>query len=148
MGASLLRWNKMIHKLLLDAIERGEIPLSTVEWSEMTHKLLLERIERRGQKASEKLLELHVRMVHERAFILYKPLPYRGKVTLFRAYNQPTDYQVDQDLGWSWVAQGDIEIHVVPGDHESIFSNENAPIVAEKLERCIQSVFPKDSNLA
>jgi thioesterase domain-containing protein len=137
----------MIHNLLLDAIERGEIPLSAVEWSEMTQKLLLERIEKRGQKASEKLLELHVRMVHEHAFILYKPLPYRGKVTLFRVYNQPTDYQVDQDLGWSSVAQGGMEIHVVPGDHESIFSNENAPIVAEKLERCIQSVFPKDSNL-
>jgi amino acid adenylation domain-containing protein len=147
MGANLLGWNKMIHKLLLDAIECGEIPLSTVEWSEMTQKLLLERIEKRGQKASEKLLELHVRMVHEHAFILYKPLPYRGKVTLFRVYNQPTDYQVDQDLGWSSVAQGGMEIHVVPGDHESIFSNENAPIVAEKLERCIQSVFPKDSNL-
>ena len=98
---------------------------------------------KRGRNPAAELLDLHVQMVHERACLAYKPLPYRGKVTLFRPLDQDSAYEVDQDLGWSAVAQRGVEVHYIPGTHASIFSDENVPNLAEKVEECIRSALSK-----
>src|SRR5271165_2360824 len=89
------------------------------------------------------LLDLHVQMVHERAYLAYRPLPYRGKVTLFRRLDQDSAYEVDQDLGWSAVALGGVEVHYVPGIHDTIFADGNVSYLAEKVDDCIRSALSK-----
>jgi len=86
-------------------------------------------------------VEIHVQMVHVRAFLAYRPPPYRGKVTLFRTFDQDSAYEVAKDLGWGAVAQGGVDIHYVPGTHLTIFSEENVSILAKKVEECIQSAL-------
>ncbi len=89
------------------------------------------------------LLDVRVQMVHERAFLAYRPLPYHGKVALFRTLDQDSAYEYDHDLGWSAVVQGGVEVHCVPGIHTTIFSDENAPNLARKVEECIRSALVK-----
>jgi hypothetical protein len=79
-------------------------------------------------------------MAHGRASLAYRPQPYPGKITLFRALNQPIDYEAEPDLGWGRIAQGGVEIYDVPGDHTTLFWDDSVvQILARKVEECIQS---------
>ncbi len=122
---------------------RGELGDNLLRWNERFHKPALGRgAARHGNPAAE-LRSLHVQMVHERAHLAYKPLAYRGKVTLFRTLNQDSAYEVDQDLRWSAVARGGVEVHFVPGIHDTIFEDENVPYLARKVDECIRPILPK-----
>jgi len=114
-----------------------------LKFNESFHKLASGWVATRGQISTAELVDLHVQMVHERAFRAYRPLPYGGKVTLFRTLDQDSAYEVDQDLGWGAVAQGGAEVHYVPGIHATVFSDENVPSLAKKVEECIQSALSK-----
>ena len=93
-----------------------------------------------GQNNLAKLVERHFQIVHERAHLAYRPLPYPGKITLFRAADQPGGYEVEPDLGWSAFAQGGLEIHDVPGSHTTIFWDDNTlPHFARRVAECIRS---------
>jgi len=122
---------------------RGNVGDKLLRWNESFHKLTLGRAATRGRSPAAELVDLHVQMVHERAYLAYRPLPYGGKVTLFRTLDQNSAYEVDQDLGWSAVAQGGVEVHFVPGIHASIFSDENVLNLAGKVEECIRSALSK-----
>lgn len=49
----------------------------------------------------------------------YQPKPYTGKITLFRAADQSTlrKHYDDPTLGWGKLAQGELEVVEVPGNH-------------------------------
>ncbi len=72
----------------------------------------------------------------------YTPQIYPGKITLIRSINNPQLYSewYDQDpqLGWGRLAGGGLEIHDVPGDHESIFREPHIQVLAEKLSNCLE----------
>jgi thioesterase domain-containing protein/acyl carrier protein len=152
-------WTKIARDTLRRVMSRGTTPSRILQflaqhtgtkvgakllsWNESFHQLTLGWTRARNRNAARELLDLHVQMVHQRAFLAYRPLPYRGKVTLFRTVAQDSAYEVDQDLGWGAVAQGGAEVHYVPGIHATIFSDENAANVAKKVEECIQSVLSK-----
>jgi amino acid adenylation domain-containing protein len=123
---------------------RGKLGDNLLKWNESFHKLTLGRAATRGRNAAAELLDLRVQMVHERAFLAYRPLPYRGKVALFRTLDQDSAFEYDHDLGWSAVVQGGVEVHYVPGIHTTIFSDENAPNLARKVEECIRSALVKN----
>jgi thioesterase domain-containing protein len=120
---------------------RGKLGDNLLKWNEALHRLTLGSAVKRGRNAAAELIDIHVQMVHERAFLSYRPLPYGGKVTLFRTFDQDSAYEVVEDLGWNAVAQGGVDIHYVPGTHLTIFSEENVPILAKKVEECIQSAL-------
>jgi amino acid adenylation domain-containing protein len=120
--------------MLLDKLTR---------WNENFHKLKSGRAAKGGGQLSPELINLHVQMAHERASLYYRPLPYSGKVTLFRTLDQNSVYTADEDLGWSAVAQGGVDIHYVPGVHLTIFSEENVSVLAQKVEECIQLAISK-----
>lgn len=67
----------------------------------------------------------------------YHPLPYAGKITLFRAavgdeiYKQPSDY------GWRALVES-LEIAVTPGRHLTIFDPENVESLARELNRHLE----------
>jgi amino acid adenylation domain-containing protein len=151
-------WTKVIRDTIRRVLSRGTTPSRVLQflaqhcgskagdmllrWNETFHKLTLGRTTSGGRNPPE-LLDLHVQMVHERAFLAYRPLPYPGKVTLFRTVAEDSAYEVDPDLGWGALAQGGTEIHYVPGIHATIFSDENVPDLARKVEECIHSVLSK-----
>ena len=78
---------------------RGKLGDNLLRWNESFHRLTLGRVATRGRNAAAELLDLHVQMVHQRAFLAYRPLPYGGKVTLFRTLDQRVGYEVEPDLG-------------------------------------------------
>ena len=69
----------------------------------------------------------------------YVPRVYPGKVTLFRASNQPLGIYPDPTLGWEALVAGDLEIHEVPGHHGSLVKEPYVPVLAKELEHCIES---------
>ena len=69
----------------------------------------------------------------------YRPAPVRVPITLFRAEEQLISHlALDSTLGWSEIAEGDVQIHVVPGDHGSVtaepFVRELAKRLSEELD--------------
>ena len=122
---------------------RGPLSYNLTEWNETFHRLMLGRAAKRGGNADAELVNIHVEMVHVRAFLAYRPLPYRGKVTLFRTFDEDSAYEMAEDLGWSAVATDGVDVHYVPGTHLTIFSDENVSILAKKVEECIQSALSK-----
>ena len=67
------------------------------------------------------------------AAINYKPRPWPGQLTLFRASVQP-DPRLPWDLGWSPLALGGVQVYELPGDHDLVFREDNTRVLAEKLQ--------------
>ncbi len=78
---------------------------------------------------------------HTEAWRQYKPRPYSGGVTLFRAEERPEDDDPDPDLGWSKLATGGVEIRAVPGDHLSMLHEPHVKALAEQLKACLDSAL-------
>jgi FkbH-like protein len=67
----------------------------------------------------------------------YVPKPYAGRVTLFRATQQPRGIYPDPTLGWSSVAQ-DMKIYDVAGHHGSMVREPRARGLAEQLSQVLR----------
>jgi thioesterase domain-containing protein len=67
----------------------------------------------------------------------YVPHPYPGKVTLFRAAQQPLGIYPDPTLGWQELAA--LQIHEVPGHHGSLVKEPFVSNLAEVLRHCIDT---------
>jgi thioesterase domain-containing protein/NRPS condensation-like uncharacterized protein len=66
------------------------------------------------------------------AAINYRPRPWAGPITLFRASVQP-DPRLPQDLGWTPLAEGGVELYELPGDHDLVFREPNIQVLASQL---------------
>lgn len=62
----------------------------------------------------------------------YRPRPWTGPITLFRATVQP-DPRLPQDLGWTPLAEDGIELYELPGDHDLVFREPNIQVLAAQL---------------
>jgi thioesterase domain-containing protein len=80
----------------------------------------------------------------------YRPLPYEGGVTFFRAGSRPQGEAWDFSLGWQHLVSGGFEIHEVPGNHQSMFSEPNVKVLAKKMSLYLAANLLKRStnNLA
>jgi amino acid adenylation domain-containing protein len=67
----------------------------------------------------------------------YRPQPYLGRVALFEANERPPGRDWDLGLGWSEFAVGDLEVHEIPGHHESILFEPNVDFLASKVSACL-----------
>lgn len=67
------------------------------------------------------------------AAINYKPKPWPGQLTLFRATIQP-DPRLPRDLGWTPLAEGGVQVIDLPGDHDLVFREDNTRVLADKLQ--------------
>lgn len=68
----------------------------------------------------------------------YRPRPYSGKVTIFRADKQPSGIYPDPTLGWSELVKGGLTVHEVPGTHGSLVVEPRVRFLIEKLEHCLE----------
>lgn len=69
----------------------------------------------------------------------YRPKPYPGRITLFKAAEQRAEFGPDPGLGWGGVAGGGVEIFEVPGDHITILDQPRVVELAEQLRMCLDA---------
>jgi thioesterase domain-containing protein/acyl carrier protein len=67
----------------------------------------------------------------------YDPGEYDGRVALFRAEKQPLGIRPDPAMGWGPFLNGDVEIHSVPGFHDSILFGPRVKRLASMLNECL-----------
>ncbi len=68
----------------------------------------------------------------------YKPRPYDGRLTLFRASEQ--DIRGPYDLGWGNIFKQGVDIYDLTGDHERIFLEPNIDLLARSLRETLAKV--------
>jgi thioesterase domain-containing protein len=75
-----------------------------------------------------------VRPQLRKAIFNYTPEYYPGKVTVILP-KERVDIYKDADFGWGSVAGGGVDVHIVPGDHPSLFRGEGVGVqyVAEAV---------------
>jgi thioesterase domain-containing protein len=99
---------------------------------------------------SERLPEEFRRLVEElyQALREYRPRPYPGRVTLFRARTRPLFRLHGPDLGWKGLARGGLEVVAVPGNHETILKGPNARVIARGLLERLAGIPSPERTLA
>ncbi|MGB7293372.1 MAG: amino acid adenylation domain-containing protein [Thermodesulfobacteriota bacterium] len=100
-------------------------------------------LEAKNEKSREAQLQhairrLDVYLNNLRAIHKYNPRPYPGRLTLIRAKDHLSMFEIDQTLGWGKLARGGVEVYTVPGNHYTMFNRPNAKVLAEKLISCIK----------
>jgi acyl transferase domain-containing protein/thioesterase domain-containing protein len=96
------------------------------------------RFTRAGHRLPWFLLNDH--HINEFAAGEYRPRPYTGKITLFRAARgiASADDRFGADLGWErWTTQG-VEVHEIPGTHEDLMTEPNVRVVAQEVAVCLE----------
>jgi aspartate racemase len=77
---------------------------------------------------------------HFQSFMAYVPRPYAGRVALFRARALPISSRHAPDLGWNRIAQGELEVNIVPGSHENLLREPYVDLLAAALKQSLDSV--------
>lgn len=75
---------------------------------------------------------------NRKAMATYAPKSYDGPMVLFLSNESPDRCFYDRRLGWSDVAAEGLEVHVVPGNHETLFAEPHVQMVAERLKSCFR----------
>jgi thioesterase domain-containing protein len=111
----------------------------------LANRMRFRRLEERSdqdagaiEEQNRRLAQLeHVYTMNLRALKSYRPRPYPGKVTLFNA--EKIDKGVIPDPLCAWVGLADeIETHTVPGDHDSMLTEPNVAVLAQKLDAALR----------
>jgi thioesterase domain-containing protein len=72
-------------------------------------------------------------MVLVAAWDRYQSTSFNGRVVMFNAADRPLEFGRDRTLGWGKYVSGDIDIHVVLGDHLSIMHPPDVLSLAERI---------------
>ena len=72
----------------------------------------------------------------------YRPVPYQGRVTLFRCTDDPS---VPPDRGWSAIARGGLDIYDVPGRHADLFFPPAVMTLASQASPLIRDAWETGS---
>ncbi|MGC1781702.1 MAG: condensation domain-containing protein [Acidobacteriaceae bacterium] len=67
----------------------------------------------------------------------YEAGPLRGNVLLFRSDEQPLGPLLAPDMGWSEVVGREVEVQVLPGDHQQIFDLPGARMMAAAASKIL-----------
>src|SRR5205823_6476467 len=67
------------------------------------------------------------------ALIEHVQQPYPGEVLLLRTRGQPLLCSLENDFCWRKLAQGGVQVTVIPGSHENIFMEPNVRTLAKEL---------------
>lgn len=73
------------------------------------------------------------------ALFNYEHKPYPGKITLLRT-GRDSHSTSDADLGWGAWAAGGVEVHWIPGEHNTLIESPNVEAVGRILKECIAEV--------
>ena len=67
----------------------------------------------------------------------YKLTPYHGKIAVFKAKTRAYYVPDSKYLGWKTFAKQGIDVHEIPGDHQTMLTGNNALILAQKLQEAL-----------
>jgi len=77
------------------------------------------------------------------ALTKYRSVPYKGRLTLFNAAERDLALIPDPYYGWVGLAD-EIEIHEVPGNHDTMLTEPNVQMLARKLDECLRRAQEQD----
>lgn len=99
---------------------------------------ILEHYEKNNLSNASFLLEMQWH--REKMLMSYKIPRIKAPLILFKATHLSTLFQYDAPLNW-WDEYTDhfIECHLVPGDHESMFYDQNSKGLAELISKCLRN---------
>jgi amino acid adenylation domain-containing protein len=72
---------------------------------------------------------------HLEALNRYRPQSYGGKITLLRTRGYPLFCSFEYDHGWKDFAPGGVNVHIVPGTHETLMVEPHVAPLARELKR-------------
>ena len=76
----------------------------------------------------------------------YKPLPYLGRVILFRPAYVLGDFEPAADRGWMPYAPGGLQIVDIPGEHGEMFGPPHVTVLAKKLAPYLEAAASQRSS--
>jgi amino acid adenylation domain-containing protein len=80
----------------------------------------------------------------ERAVRQYRPAPYPGQITLFRATDRSVTGTYGRTLGWARLARGGTRVIDVPGSHSTVLRPGSEPPMAARLRACLEEMTAKE----
>ena len=75
-----------------------------------------------------------VHTAHMEALRSYRPRPYAGQITLFRATDALVVDSPDAEDSWKQLATGDVIRYTTPGDHYSMLREPDVHVLARQLK--------------
>jgi surfactin family lipopeptide synthetase A len=113
---------------LASRLERVRLRLSVFHWR-IHHKL--------GLKVNKQRLHENLDTIVHPTSYLYRPQPFPGRAIFFQSTDCPAGRYWDFYASWNGLIGGALEVHKIPGGHESMFYQENVAIVADRLQSCL-----------
>jgi hypothetical protein len=68
----------------------------------------------------------------------YRPVPYPGKVDLFRSGERPEYVRSDPTASWQHYAPA-LQVHDIPGSHASLVEVPNVDRLADEIIKCLEA---------
>ncbi|MBH8552834.1 amino acid adenylation domain-containing protein [Nostocaceae cyanobacterium CENA357] len=90
----------------------------------------------------------YIREVNIQALKKYVPSIYPGQMTFMQIEEQvekmetPSSKHITQ-LGWANLVAGELDVHYIPGTHDSILKEPNVQILSAKLKTCLEKSLTK-----
>jgi thioesterase domain-containing protein len=142
-GMDKLRWH-FNGLSQLNTKEKLRYIRNRVNWKLTTHPRVprvLKRaaMKRHGKQSDTGATDYRLRTLNETmtAMWQYRPGPYAGKVTLFRARSGSPAINSDPQGGWGVVARGGVEVHEFATNHMQILDEPHCRILSAALKDCI-----------
>lgn len=89
-------------------------------------------------------LQRHLRVFRTRIRVTrrYDPPIYSGRITVFRATEEPPEVRgLDPSKGWAELSTQPVEVHLVPGNHETMGLDPNVKALSARLQSCIDEAL-------
>jgi thioesterase domain-containing protein len=77
---------------------------------------------------------------HVRALANYRPRQYPGPLTLFRSRVHHLFCSFDPACGWREFARGGVDLHIIPGAHETVMDEPYVRELAREVRRALERV--------
>jgi amino acid adenylation domain-containing protein len=127
--------NYIKHFCMLSFKEKMEFFKEKYEWKlyQIKHKFATKEV----RDDYDKIWELM--SIQHQAVMSYDYKPLDEKIELFRAEKPPRSMPLDPEAGWTDLSTVEINIHITPGDHYSIFKPPHNKEFVEKFEEIINT---------
>ncbi|HVV47386.1 MAG TPA: amino acid adenylation domain-containing protein [Bryobacteraceae bacterium] len=114
----------------------GEFLLSPFEAVKRWLRESMRRLGSAREKSSSSRATKQIAKISMDAAKQYHPQPYPGKITLFACSDAPMRAYEDRRMAWHEVAQGGLEVHIVPGDHTTMEQEPHVQVLANHFQKC------------
>ena len=117
----------------------GKVSANLEKWRGQRKLANLEQ--QNGTLVPEDARLLNVITVHDQVVSAYRPTPFAGRLTLFRAKDLDDGYAYKKDLGWTEFARDGLQLIEVASEHYEMLKPPYVQFVANKLAEAIQSAL-------